>query len=76
MRGFAERDAVLVGVETRTSAPVRIPRDPTTLESPDIAGLYPCGEGAGAAGGIMSAALDGIRVAREIARLTELKRPT
>ena len=68
MPGFLSQEAVLVGVESRTSCPVRIPRDPVSLESPDIAGLYPCGEGAGDAGGIVSAALDGIRVARSIAR--------
>ena len=67
MRGFVSEEAVLVGVESRTSCPVRVPRDPVSLESPDLAGLYPCGEGAGYAGGIVSAALDGIRVARAIA---------
>jgi uncharacterized protein len=67
MRGYLTEDAVLVGVESRTSSPVRVPRDPATLESPDAAGLYPCGEGAGYAGGIVSAALDGVRVARAIA---------
>jgi len=68
MRGFVSEEAVLVGVESRTSCPVRVPRDPESLQSPDVAGLYPCGEGAGYAGGIVSAALDGIRVARAIAR--------
>lgn len=67
MRGYITEDAVLVGVESRTSSPVRVPRDRDRLESPDLAGLYPCGEGAGYAGGIVSAALDGIRVARAIA---------
>jgi uncharacterized FAD-dependent dehydrogenase len=66
LRGFLTEDAVLVGVESRTSSPVRVPRDPVRLESPDLAGLYPCGEGAGFAGGIVSAALDGVRVARAI----------
>jgi uncharacterized FAD-dependent dehydrogenase len=69
MRGYAGNDAVLVGVESRTSSPVRVPRDPDTLASPDLAGLYPTGEGAGYAGGIVSAALDGMRVARAIARV-------
>ena len=55
------RDAVMVGVESRTSAPLRVPRDRETGCSA-VAGLYPCGEGAGFAGGIMSAALDGVRV--------------
>ncbi len=66
MRGFLTEDAVLVGVESRTSSPVRVPRDPERLVSPDLAGLYPCAEGAGYAGGIVSAALDGARVARAI----------
>lgn len=66
MRGYLTEDAVLVGVESRTSSPVRVPRDPARLQSPEVAGLYPCGEGAGYAGGIVSAALDGIRVARAI----------
>ncbi len=66
MHGYLTEDAVLVGVESRTSSPVRVPRDATSLESPRVAGLYPCGEGAGYAGGIVSAALDGMRVARAI----------
>jgi uncharacterized FAD-dependent dehydrogenase len=66
MRGFVSDEAVLIGVESRTSSPVRVPRDPSSLESPDLAALYPSGEGAGYAGGIVSAALDGIRVARAI----------
>lgn len=64
--GFLHPDAVLVGVESRTSAPVRIPRDPVSLQSPTVAGVYPVGEGAGYAGGIISAALDGVRVADAI----------
>jgi uncharacterized protein len=68
LRGFASSaDAVLIGVETRTSSPLRLLRDPVTLTS-TLPGLYPCGEGAGYAGGIVSAALDGIRIARAIAR--------
>jgi uncharacterized protein len=67
MRGYASEDAVLIGVESRTSSPVRVPRDPVGLESPDLRGLYPCGEGAGYAGGIMSAAMDGMAVARAVA---------
>lgn len=63
--GLLLKDATLVGPESRGSSPVRIPRDPTTLESP-LAGLYPCGEGAGYAGGIVSAAVDGLRIARAI----------
>jgi uncharacterized FAD-dependent dehydrogenase len=68
LRGYLTEEAVLVGVESRTSAPVRVPRDAETLEAPDLAGLFPAGEGAGYAGGIMSAALDGMRIAQEIAR--------
>jgi uncharacterized protein len=66
MRGYLTEEAVLVGVESRTSSPVRVPRDATSLESPEVTALYPCGEGAGYAGGIVSAALDGMRVARAI----------
>lgn len=63
MKGYLSNEAVLVGVESRTSSPVRIPRDNTTCEHPQIKGLIPCGEGAGYAGGIMSAAMDGERCA-------------
>jgi hypothetical protein len=66
---------VLVGVETRTSSPVRIPRDADSLQHPEIAALYPCGEGAGYAGGIVSAALDGIRVADACAAAATAKAP-
>ena len=73
MPGYGGHEAVLVGVESRTSAPVRVPRDGESLESPDLQGLYPTGEGAGYAGGIVSAAIDGIRVARAVtARVREL----
>jgi hypothetical protein len=68
LRGYLTDEAVLIGVESRTSSPVRIPRHPEHLVSPDLAGLYPAGEGAGYAGGIVSAALDGMRVAERIAR--------
>jgi uncharacterized FAD-dependent dehydrogenase len=68
LRGYVTEEAVLVGVESRTSSPVRIPRDPTRLESPDWAGLYPAGEGAGYAGGIVSAAVDGMRIAQQISK--------
>ena len=63
MKGFYTNEAVLVGVESRTSSPVRIPRDKETLQHPQIKGLFPCGEGAGYAGGIVSAAIDGERCA-------------
>jgi len=66
MPGYLSDEATLVGVESRTSSPVRIPRDETTFQSPDIAGLYPVGEGAGYAGGIISAAIDGINAAQRI----------
>lgn len=66
-RGFLSSEAVLIGDETRTSSPVRIPRDKETLCHISIDGLYPCGEGAGYAGGIVSAALDGIASARAVA---------
>ncbi len=66
IKGFADGGALLTGVETRTSAPVRILRNSESMESLTHAGLYPCGEGAGYAGGIMSAALDGYYVARAI----------
>jgi uncharacterized FAD-dependent dehydrogenase len=67
MRGYRTNEAVLVAVESRTSSPVRIPRDGTSLQHPEVVGLYPCGEGAGYAGGIVSAAIDGNRVADAIA---------
>ncbi|HNU14579.1 MAG TPA: FAD-binding protein, partial [Chitinophagaceae bacterium] len=66
MKGYFTNEAVVVATESRTSSPVRIPRDPVTLQHPQIRNLYPCGEGAGYAGGIVSAAMDGERVARQI----------
>jgi uncharacterized FAD-dependent dehydrogenase len=60
---------VVIAVESRTSSPVRIPRDPERLEHPTVRGLFPCGEGGGYAGGIMSAAMDGERVMERIAAL-------
>ena len=65
--GFLTNDAVIVGVESRSSSAIRIPRDPDTLQSVSTKGLYPCGEGAGYAGGITSSALDGINAALKIA---------
>ena len=67
MKGYYTNDAIVVATESRTSSPVRIPRDPMSLEHPQINNLYPCGEGAGYAGGIMSAAMDGQRLAETIA---------
>jgi uncharacterized FAD-dependent dehydrogenase len=63
MHGYITEECNLVGFETRTSSPVRIPRDENSLQHPDVDGLFPCGEGAGFAGGIVSAALDGMRCA-------------
>ena len=71
MRGYYTNEAVIVATESRTSSPVRIPRNPTTLQHPQLKNLYPCGEGAGYAGGIVSAAMDGERVAGAI--VDELK---
>lgn len=69
--GFLTNDAVILGVESRSSSAVRIPRDPETLQSVSTPGLYPCGEGAGYAGGITSSALDGINAALKIADLAQ-----
>jgi len=68
IRGFDRDDAVLTGVETRTSSPVRLTRDKVTMQSVNLRGLYPGGEGAGYAGGILSAGVDGIRIAEAVAR--------
>ncbi len=68
IRGFDRDDAVLTGVESRTSSPVRITRHAESLQSLNVRGLYPCGEGAGYAGGILSAGVDGIKVAEAVAR--------
>ena len=69
MRGYYTNDALLLGVESRTSSPVRIPRDPDTLQHIQVPGLFPCGEGAGYAGGIVSSAIDGINCAVRCAAL-------
>lgn len=66
IRGFSQEDTLLSGVESRTSSPVRIKRGEGLMS--EIAGLYPCGEGAGYAGGITSAGMDGLKVAEEIAK--------
>ena len=68
IKGFDMHDAVMTGVETRTSSPLRIERDDASLQSPSIAGLYPAGEGAGYAGGILSAGVDGIKVGEAVAQ--------
>jgi hypothetical protein len=68
-KGYLTNEAIVLGVESRTSSPVRIPRDSETLEHVQIKRLFPCGEGSGYAGGIMSSAVDGERVAQMIATL-------
>ena len=67
IKGYFSKDAIAVATESRTSSPVRIPRDPEILQHPQVKGLYPCAEGAGYAGGIISAAMDGDKIARAIA---------
>jgi len=69
MKGYYTNEAILVGVESRTSSPVKIPRDKETLQHPQIKGLFPCGEGAGYAGGIISAAIDGVNCAVAAAKI-------
>ncbi|MBQ2212281.1 MAG: hypothetical protein II410_05255, partial [Ruminococcus sp.] len=66
LKGFDNPDAVLTGPDTRSSSPIRILRNVDTLESVGLKGLYPCGEGAGYAGGIISAAVDGIKCAEKV----------
>jgi uncharacterized FAD-dependent dehydrogenase len=71
MHGFLTNEATVIGVETRTSSPLRILRDAESLQHVRLQGLYPCGEGAGYAGGIVSAAVDGERCAEAAAGKTE-----
>lgn len=73
--GFDDPEAILTGVETRSSSPVRILRN-EKLECITVAGLYPCGEGAGYAGGITSAAVDGIKCAEKLIEKNKLKNPS
>jgi uncharacterized FAD-dependent dehydrogenase len=68
MKGYYTNDAIVVATESRTSSPVRIPRDAESFQHPQISNLYPCGEGAGYAGGIVSAAMDGEKLAIVIAQ--------
>jgi hypothetical protein len=63
IKNYASSEALLLGFETRTSSPLRIPRDDISLQHPEVSGFFPCGEGAGYAGGIVSAALDGLKCA-------------
>ena len=69
MKGYFTNEAVVVATESRTSSPIRIPRDNETLTHPQLNNLYPCAEGAGYAGGIVSAAMDGERVAKQCANV-------
>jgi hypothetical protein len=73
MKGYFTNEAQIVGVESRTSSPVRIPRDKETLQHPEVKNLFPCGEGAGYAGGIVSAAMDGERCAEAVVKVSALK---
>ena len=66
MKNYVHADAILVAPESRTSSPVRSPRDPIVLSHPQVPQLYPCAEGAGYAGGIISAAIDGVRIAESL----------
>jgi uncharacterized FAD-dependent dehydrogenase len=72
MKGYYTAEANVIGTESRTSSPIRIPRDSATFMHPQIKGLFPCGEGAGYAGGIISAAMDGQNVAKAIAQYYNL----
>lgn len=76
MRGYYSDEANVIGIESRTSSPVKIPRDPKTLNHPELANLFPCGEGAGYAGGIVSAGIDGERCAEAIQELLNPSYPT
>jgi uncharacterized FAD-dependent dehydrogenase len=67
MKGYLTNEAILLATESRTSSPVRIPRNRETFEHPQVKGLYPCAEGAGYAGGIVSAAMDGENCAQSLA---------
>ena len=71
MKGYYTEEANVIGTESRTSSPIRIPRDKATYMHTDTPGLFPCGEGAGYAGGIISAAMDGQNVARAVHRFFE-----
>ena len=73
-KGYYTNEAQIVGTESRTSSPLRIPRDAESLMHPQLKGLFPCGEGAGFAGGIVSAAMDGENVAKAVAELLNAKK--
>ena len=72
IRNYYTNAALLLGVESRTSSPIRIPRDPDSLQYLSMPGIYPCGEGAGYSGGIVSSAIDGIRCAQAVADALEI----
>lgn len=76
MKGYLTNEANIIGTESRTSAPIKIPRDAVTYEHVQIKGLYPCGEGAGYAGGIISAAMDGQNVVKAIVTNKQNKLPS
>ena len=75
LTGFAIDDAILTAVESRSSSPVRLPRDQKTLQSTTVSGLYPAGEGAGFSGGIVSSAIDGLKCAEAVIRQTAIRSP-
>jgi uncharacterized FAD-dependent dehydrogenase len=68
MKGYHTSEAVILGTESRTSSPIRIPRNSETLEHIGVSGLYPCGEGAGYSGGIVSSAMDGVNCAMAVVK--------
>jgi uncharacterized FAD-dependent dehydrogenase len=68
MKGYHTSEGVILGTESRTSSPIRIPRNPETLEHINLAGLFPCGEGAGYSGGIVSSAMDGVNCAHAVVK--------
>ena len=69
MKGYFTEEAIVVATESRTSSPIRIPRDKETFQHTQISNLYPCAEGAGYAGGIVSAAMDGMNIAMQLAKI-------
>jgi hypothetical protein len=73
IKGYLHPDGIILATESRTSSPIRIPRNPETLEHETTTGFYPCGEGAGYAGGIVSAAIDGEKIALKIAEKQHLQ---
>jgi len=72
MKGYVTEEAIIVAAESRTSSPVRVVRDKESYMHPDVVGLFPCGEGAGYAGGIVSSAMDGENVAEAVVRYLKI----